>query len=141
MTAEKLIYIKRFNNPVQEEYQMNERTIEQFMQAPASQSVRLIDFEEAKVVERAGTYFLIVSGIKPYLNMTVRLSPLIYVRQPEYWGIEVLGSLPGIALPATAPYTVAISLNGILGTIGVEAIGASSSQKINVPEGAENPEE
>ena len=64
--------------------------------------------------------------------MTVRLSPLIYVRQPEYWGIEVLGSLPGIALPATAPYTVVTSLSGILGTIGIEIIGASSTQKIDV---------
>lgn len=63
---------------------MNERSIEQFMRAPASQSVRLIDFEAAKVMEKAGTYFLVVSGTKPYLNMTVRLSPLIYVRQPEY---------------------------------------------------------
>ncbi len=120
---------------------MNERSIEQFMQAPASQSVRLIDFEAAKVMEKAGNYFLVVSGTKPYLNMTVRLSPLVYVRQPEYWGIEVLGSLPGIALPATAPYTVAISLNGILGTIGIEVIGASSSQKIDVLGEAENPEE
>lgn len=115
---------------------MNDQSIEQFMQAPASQSVRLIDFEVAKVIPKGPRgYFVVVSGTKPYLNMTVSLSPLVYVRQPEYWGIEVLGSLPGIALPGTAPYTVAIPLNGILGTIGIEVIGARSSQKIEVPGG------
>ncbi len=112
---------------------MNEQSIEQFIQAPASQSVRLIDFEVVKVIRRGPRgYFLIVSGTKPYLNMTVSLSPLVYVRQPEYWGIEVLGSLPGVALPGTAPYTVAISLNGILGTIGIEVIGARSTQKLSI---------
>ncbi|HYY96580.1 MAG TPA: hypothetical protein VE713_18895, partial [Pyrinomonadaceae bacterium] len=89
---------------------------------------------QARVV--AGTkpgYFLVVSGTKPYLNMEVHLSPLIYIRRPEYWGIEVIGTLPGIGLPATAPYHVFISLEGITGTKGVEVIGASKRKKINVP--------
>jgi len=30
------------------------------------------------------TYILIVKGKKPYLNMRVFLSPLTYVRVPEY---------------------------------------------------------
>ncbi len=48
---------------------MNEQSIEQFIQAPASQSVRLIDFEVAKVIPRGpGVYFLVVSGITPYLK-------------------------------------------------------------------------
>lgn len=98
------------------------------------QTARLIDFDQARVV--AGTkpgYFLVVSGTKPYLNMEVHLSPLIYIRRPEYWGIEVIGTLPGIGLPATAPYHVFISLEGITGTKGVEVIGASKRKKINVP--------
>jgi hypothetical protein len=98
-------------------------------------SARLINFDRAEV--RPGfvpnTYFLIVSGTKPYLNMQVHLSPLIYIRQPEYWGIEVIGTLPGIGLPATAPYHVTISLQGILGTKGIEVIGATKRKKINVP--------
>lgn len=106
-----------------------------FASAPVSGSIRLIDFESAEVV--AGffpdTYFLVVSGTKPYLNMTVELSPLVYVRQPEYWGIEVVGSLPGIGLPATAPYHVSIPLAGITGTKGVEAIGATRSEQLAVP--------
>jgi hypothetical protein len=106
-----------------------------FAKLPASESVRLIDFEHAEVVPGIvpNTFILIVSGTKPYLNMTVELSPLVYVRQPAYWGIEVLGSLPGFGLPTTAPYTVALPLDGIHGTKGVEVIGANRKQKINVP--------
>src|SRR5688572_1017806 len=93
-----------------------------FLKTPTSTSVRLINFTRAEV--RPGflpnTWILIVSGTKPYANMTVRLSPLIYVRQPEFWEIEVIGSLPGIGLPMIAPYTVALQLDSIIGTKGIE---------------------
>ena len=103
--------------------------------AAVSQSARLINFTKAKIVPGIvrDTWFLIVSGAKPYLNMTVRLSPLIYVRQPEYWGIEVIGTLSGIGLPVLAPYHVFISLEGIRGTKGIEVIGANKRKKINLP--------
>ena len=106
-----------------------------FLKAPTPTSVRLINFTRAEVRPGfvSGTWILIVSGTKPYMNMTVRLSPLIYIRRPEYWGIEVIGSLPGIGLPATAPYTVALPLDGILGTKGIEVIGATKKKKIVVP--------
>jgi hypothetical protein len=106
-----------------------------FAKNPASASVRLISFTRARVVPGIvpGTFILIVSGTKPYLNMTVELSPLIYIRRPDYWGIEVVGSLHGIGLPATAPYTVFIPLDGITGTKGIEVIGANKRQKIKVP--------
>lgn len=105
-----------------------------FLKAPPSGSVRLIKFTRARVVPGIVpcTFFLVVSGTKPYLNMTVELKPLIYVRQPDYWGIEVVGSLHGIEIPATAPYTVHIPLNHILGKKGIEVIGANKRQKINV---------
>lgn len=108
-----------------------------FLSAPGSASVRLISFARAQVVGGfvSGTYFLIVSGTKPCLNMTVELSPLVYIRRPEYWGIEVVGSLPGFCLTATAPYTVSIPLDGIIGTKGIEVIGANKKQKIAVPKG------
>ena len=102
---------------------------------PPVQSCRLVQFAEAEV--RPGfindTYFLIVSGTQPYLNMKVRLSPLIYVAQPDYWGIEVIGCLTGIGLPATAPYTVVIPLDGIRGKKGIEVIAANGTKRIDVP--------
>src|SRR5687767_11392275 len=96
----------------QEPARVAKSALEKFEKSPAPGSVRLIDFKQAKVVAGfvTGTYFLIVSGTKPYLNMTVTLSPLIYIRRPQYWGIEVIGSLPGIGLPASAPYHVYLSL-------------------------------
>jgi hypothetical protein len=103
----------------------------------AAQSVRRLNFTKAEV--RPGivnnTFFLIVSGTKPYLNMQVRLSPLIYIRKPEYWGIEVIGTLSGIGLPALAPYHVFISLDGIIGTKGIEVIGATKRKKIKISQG------
>jgi hypothetical protein len=102
--------------------------------APASSSA-LINFSRAEV--RPGivpkTYFLIVYGTKPCLNLTVELVPLIYIRQPEFWGIEVRGTLSGPCLTSTAPYHVFISLEGILGTKGIEVIGKSTKKKIKVP--------
>lgn len=108
---------------------------EDFAKLPPATSVRLIDFNEARVVPGIvpNTFILVVSGTKPYLNMKVRLSPLVYIRQPEFWGIEVVGSLPGVGLPATAPYTVSIPLDGILGTKGIEVIGATTRKTFEVP--------
>jgi hypothetical protein len=106
-----------------------------FARQPVAESVRLIDFERAEVRPGflPGTFILVVSGTKPYLNMQVTLSPLVYVRQPEYWGIEVIGTLPGIGLPALAPYTVSLPLDSIRGSIGIEVIGANETQLIDLP--------
>jgi len=113
----------------------------QLLKAPTSSSVRLINFTKARVVPGIvpNTWILIVSGTKPCLNMTVRLSPRIYIVQPEFWGIEVVGSVPGFCLPATAPYTVSLPLNGILGKKGIEVIGANKKQKLYVASGGSKP--
>jgi hypothetical protein len=104
---------------------------------PAPTSTRLIDFEKVEIRTLESfppQHVLVVSGTKPYMNMKVTLEPLTYIRQPEYWGIEVVGRLPGgIGLPALAPYTVSIPLAGITGTKGIEVIGASRSEKREVP--------
>jgi hypothetical protein len=103
---------------------------------PASESTRLIDFGRAKIVTLESDppqYLLVVSGTKPYFNMIVELSPLTYIRQPEFWGIEVVGRLPsGIGLPALAPYEISLPLAGIMGTEGVEVIGAMRSERLEL---------
>lgn len=109
---------------------------EAFLKAPASESVRLIPFDEARVVPGfiSQTWILIVSGTKPCINMEVRLIPRIYIDRPEYWGIEVTGILPGgICLTATAPYSISLPLDGVLGTKGIEVIGANKQEQIDVP--------
>lgn len=107
---------------------------------PASENCRRIDFDKAEV--RPGfiphTWFLIVSGMKPCANMDVSLRPLIYIQCPEYWGIEVIGCLPGgICLEALVPYTEAIPLNGTIGCKGIEVLGARRREQIEVEDGCE----
>jgi hypothetical protein len=107
-----------------------------FQQLPMSESCRRIEFEKAEVHPGivSGTYILVVTGTAPCMNMRVRLEPLVYVKQPEYWGIEVIGCLTGgICLPAVRPFTESIPLAGITGTEGIEVIGATHTQKIDVP--------
>ena len=62
-------------------------------------------------------------------------APVIYIQQPEYWAIEVVGSLRGIGLPALAPYAVSIPLAGIIGTKGIEVVGATRSQRFDISTG------
>src|SRR5215813_4830372 len=95
-----------------------EAELKKFQTLPAPSFCRLIDFKEAEV--RPGfvnkTWFLIVSGMKPWLNMTVELHPRVYIRQPEYWGIEVVGCLRGIGLPVMTPYHVVLDISHTRGT-------------------------
>jgi hypothetical protein len=104
---------------------------------PAPASTRLIDFDDVQIRTLRSfppQHVLVVSGTKPYINMEVTLEPLVYIRQPEYWGIEVVGRLPGgIGLPALAPYQVSIPLVGITGTLGIEVVGATRKERRDIP--------
>ena len=73
---------------------------------------------------------LVVTGEAPCLNMTVQLQPLIYIRCPEYWGIEVVGTLPGaFCLTAVKPFKVTLKLTGTIGSKGIEVIGANKTEQ------------
>ena len=105
-----------------------------FSKLPAPEACRIIDFDKAQVVPGIvnGTWFLIVSGSKPYISMRVELSPRIYVTQPDYWGIEVVGCLAGISGPTLTPYVAVLPLQGAIGTKGIEVIGATRSEKKDI---------
>lgn len=116
----------------------NPTTADDFIKLPASQSSRLIDFRKAEVHPGfvPDTWFLVVSGVAPCSNMEVSLMPLVYIQQPDYWGIEVIGSLPaGICLPAVKAYMVTLDITNTLGKLGIEVIGARRSEKIDVSGG------
>jgi hypothetical protein len=110
---------------------------------PAPASTRLIDFDKAEIRTLRSfppQHVLVVSGTKPFMNMEVTLEPLVFIRQPAFWGIEVVGRLPGgIGLPALAPYQVSIPLAGIIGTQGIEVIGATRSEKICIDAPSQSP--
>src|SRR2546423_14963268 len=67
---------------------------------PTAQSTRLIDFDRANVISQLiyppPPPTLVVDGIMPDPAMTVTLVPRAYIRQPEHWGIEVVGSVTGV---------------------------------------------
>lgn len=116
--------------------QIDEQALTALRKAPAPVSFRLIDFDKAEV--RPGfipnTFFLIVTGSLPCVNMQVELVPLIYIRRPEYWEIEVVGRMRGpICLPQIRPFTETLPLDGILGTAGIEVVGATRRERIRVP--------
>jgi len=77
--------------------------------------------------------FLVVSGFKPFSSMDVVLSPVTYIRQPEYWEIDVLGCMRTIGMPVLTPYTATLRLRNTIGTKGVEVVGATRSLRIDVP--------
>jgi hypothetical protein len=114
---------------------MQQRDLDALKALPPPESCRLIDFEKAVVVPGfiPKTFFLIVSGTKPWVTMSVSLHPRIYIVQPDYWGIEVIGCQYGIGLPQTAPYHVALEITHVLGKQGIEVVGATHSEKIKVP--------
>ena len=106
-----------------------------FEALPQSTASRLIAFDTAEVVPGiiSNTYFLVVRGTKPWLTMDVRLVPRIYIVEPDYWGIEVVGCQIGIGLPTEAPYTAVLDISHVRGKNGVDVIGATGTKEINVP--------
>ena len=104
----------------------------------SASGARVIAYEKAEI--RPGfvndTWILIVSGQAPCLNMKVELTPHIYVSCPEYWAIEVVGTLPsGFCLTAIRPYYETIVLTGITGSKGIEVIGSNRREVIDVSGG------
>ncbi|MGH3971760.1 MAG: SSI family serine proteinase inhibitor [Pseudonocardiaceae bacterium] len=121
---------------------MNEEQTRAFQALPTPQSCRVINFGSAQVVTLESLplqHVLVVTGQKP-LNMEVSLTPLVYIRQPEYWGIEVIGCVPGLSLPAVVPYVVRLDLDGTIGTCGIEVIGANRSEKIDISSHSAGPQ-
>ena len=109
---------------------------ESFRMAPAPMNCRLVTFDEISV--NAGivpnTWFLTVNGSVACANISVRLTPYVYVKQPDYWQIEVTGCMEGgICLPVVKPYSVTISLGNILGKKGIEVIGSNNTVRRDVP--------
>ncbi|ADJ27134.1 hypothetical protein [Nitrosococcus watsonii] len=81
----------------------------------------------------SNTWILTVAGKKPNLNTIVKIRPLIYIRQPEYWGFDILDCRRGdIVLPNVAPYTESLDVTSYLGTCGVEVFWADESQRIDI---------
>jgi hypothetical protein len=99
---------------------------------------RLIDFEHVEVISPMiypPQPRLVVSGTLPTPGTTVTLVPLMYISQPPYAGIQVVGTVQDVGLhpmpvDGAAQYTVELDITGITGTEGIEAIGASHTEQV-----------
>jgi hypothetical protein len=102
---------------------------------------QLIDFERADVITPMiypPRPRLVVTGVKPHPDMEVTLVPLIYVSQPPYHGIQVVGTAtfdgPHVSHPiSNVPFAVELDLEGTTGSVGVEVIGKTRTEQIAVP--------
>jgi hypothetical protein len=112
-----------------------ENALRELTALPHPTMCRLLNFDHAQVVPGfiPKTWFLIVTGKKPMASMTVQLTPLIYIQQPDYWGIEVVGCQHGFGIPIVVPYSVWLDITHLIGKQGIEVIGANTKQKIKVP--------
>jgi len=103
----------------------------------------LIDFVRAEVVSPMiypPQPRLTVAGVKGHPDEEVTLVPLMYVSQPSYYGIQVVATItadgPHVSQPiANVPYAVELDLAGICGTEGVEVIGETKTERIDVTSG------
>jgi hypothetical protein len=96
---------------------------------------RLITFDSAEVVRKEGkkaTSVLVVHGYTPTSGATVTLEPVIYIRQPAYWLIQVIGCMPEIGAMVMTPFTATLDLTGTLGTEGIEVAGVDRTQRIRL---------
>lgn len=113
-------------------------SVTEFQSLPAAESCRLVTFDEVEVLpaEPPGAATLVVRGTVPCFNMQVKLMPRVYIRCPEYWAIEVIGCLPdGICVTAIKEYEVSRSLSGIIGSRGIEVVGADGSERVELSGG------
>ena len=113
-----------------------------FQELPSPLSCRVLEFESAEVLTDTplGYWALFVHGEKPYDAMWVTLQPFTYIKQPEYWGIEIVGCLPsGPITDMTGTYVAILPLAGVMGSKGIEVIGANGTKKIDLPSEYEGP--
>lgn len=102
----------------------------------AGERCETIDYEDAIVVPGFvnDTYILIVCGEAPADGMAVRLSPVVYVMQPDYWQIDLIGCTGGGNKPcATRAFIAEISLDGIRGKKGIKVVGKTRQKSFDVP--------
>ena len=108
---------------------MQQQDIDSLASGTKPDSIVLVNIDKAQLTPGIvkGTYFLTVSGTKPWATMKVEFSPLIYVDQPEYWGIQVIGIQRGIGLPVVTPFEHTEEVTQYMGKKGVDAIGANQT--------------
>ena len=84
----------------------------------------LIDFDSVSIVSSADRpgWYVRVRGLLPCVPMSVQLVPEVYAQRPDFWD-------------NTGPtsFDVTLSRRGIVGTAGIEIVGATRRERRTVP--------
>jgi len=103
--------------------------------ADAEQAVRL-DFDRARIITRRTfppQHVLQVVGNAPSADTTVELVPLVYVQQPDYWEVEIIGRSTGVATSAIVDYEVTLPVSQAQGRFGIEVVGTTHTKRLDIP--------
>jgi hypothetical protein len=94
-----------------------------------------LDFDKIEIRKGDGkdTWMLVVTGTTGGSPKGVQLIPAVYVRQPDYWRIELVQCGKDAEGPETAHFTARLPLLGLLGTSGIEIVGAPRIERIDMP--------
>jgi hypothetical protein len=97
----------------------------------------LLDFDDAELVPPKGSgpgaAVLRVRGQAPCMNMVVRLVPVRYIQQPDYWVVHVIGDLQGgVCLEAVRNYDEILA-PAPLGKRGVVVVGNTKRERLENP--------
>lgn len=94
--------------------------------APLPETCVPIDFNEANIIHADNDWLLEVSGHSPFRPEEIRLLPVMYVMQPDYWQVMLVGCPErGKGAGVPRPYKVRLKLNGTIGHKGIRLLGAS----------------
>lgn len=94
----------------------------------------LVDFDTAQFVwdPVTGHRVLEVQGVAGYAGMQIELAPLAYVRQPEFWAIQVTGCAPGTGLSVMTPYTATLDIDEYApGRQGADILGRNQDIRLS----------
>jgi hypothetical protein len=100
----------------------------------------LIDFERAEIITPMiypPQPRLVVTGVKDQPDLEVTLVPLVYVSRPSYHGVQVVATATSggahVSQPiANVPFVVELDLADACGADGVEVIGESKTERLDV---------
>ena len=91
---------------------------------------RRLPIGEARIEQRDGEAWLVVSGEALCANMEVTLEPAVYVVQPDWWQVTLIGTLPGgLCLTSIRPYEAARPVRTIAGKQGIVLLGADDESR------------
>ena len=84
-----------------------------------------VTIKTAELVSRDGVILLKVTGEAPSAGLTFAVRPVVYIMQPDYWLMALVGCVPKGSATASVPtpFSAEVSLAGSVGRFGIDLTG------------------